>query len=284
MNSRLNITALSGQDDAISKRLVAARLGAEALPDFPGSLPETMEQAYSIQSASLAQWPDDVGGWKVGLLSEADSQRFSAERLAGPIFRTSILHTESGSCETMPIYVGGFAAVEAEFILELGTEVRPFGARYSNKQLIDIVSAMYVGAEIASSPMAAVNKLGPTCVVSDFGNNAGLILGPSIPNWSSRSLDSLTSSVTVDDVVVGKASADAIPGGPLQAMRFLLELCSTRGITLPVGTLISTGATTGIHEVTVASKSRVDFGELGFLNVEFKAVSPNQNDRRMAES
>ena len=284
MNSRLNTTALSGQDDAISRRLVEARLGAEALSDFPGSLPETMEQAYAIQSASLARWPDDVGGWKVGLLSSSDSQRLSAERLAGPIFRTSILHAESGSCETMPIYVGGFAAVEAEFILELGIEIRPSGAKYSDEQLTNIVSAMYVGAEIASSPMAAVNKLGPTCVASDFGNNAGLILGPSIPGWSSRSLDSLTSMVTVDDIVVGKASADAIPGGPLQAMRFLIELCSTRGITLPLGTLISTGATTGIHEVTVDSKSRVDFGELGFLDVEFEAVSTKQNDRRLAES
>lgn len=284
MNSRLNNTALSGQDDAISKRLVEARLGAEALRDFPGSLPETMEQAYAIQSASQARWPDDVGGWKVGLLSDADSQRFSAERLAGPIFRSSILHTESDSCASMPIYVGGFAAVEAEFVLELGFEVRPSGEKYSDEQLTDIVSAMYVGAEIASSPMAAVNKLGPTCVVSDFGNNAGLIVGPSIPGWSSRSLDSLTSTVTVDDVVVGKASADAIPGGPLQAMRFLLELCSTRGITLPLGTLISTGATTGIHEVTVDSKSRVDFGELGFLDVKFEALIPNQSDCRLADS
>lgn len=283
MNSRSSIAALSEQDDAISKRLVEARQNGEALPDFPGRLPETMELAYAIQSASLARWTDDVAGWKVGMLPAADSQRLSAERLAGPIFRTSIHHAAAGLSKTMPIYDGGFAAVEAEFVLELGIDVPANGARYSDEQLADIVSAMYVGAEIASSPMVAVNILGPTCVASDFGNNAGLLLGPPIPDWKTRSLESMTSAVTVDGVVVGSASAHAIPGGPLQALRFLLELSASRGITLPSGTLISTGATTGIHEVTVDSKARVDFGEFGSLDIEFAAISGIQNDSRSAE-
>ena len=85
----------------------------------------------------------------------------------------------------MPIYAGGFAAVEAEFILELGRAVHPSEREYPDADLIDLVSSLFVGAEIASSPMAAINKLGPTCVVSDFGNNAGLLLGPAVANWSS---------------------------------------------------------------------------------------------------
>ena len=262
--------------DAISRRLVEARLNAEALPDFPGILPATLESAYAIQSASITRWPDEVAGWKIGMLPEADRSRLSAERLAGPIYKSTIHTIQPGSSRSMPIYVGGFAAVEAEFVLELGVEVQPSDNNISDEQLTDMVSAMYVGAEIASSPMAAINKLGPTCVVCDFGNNAGLLVGPEIPDWSSRSLESLRAIVTVDDVVVGNATADAIPGGPLQALKFLVELCSTCGLALPRGTLVSTGATTGIHDVTVDSKSRVDFGDLGYFDVEFEAMSPKQ--------
>lgn len=205
--------------------------------------------------------------------------RFGAERLAGPIFKSSIHSIEPGSCRSMPIHVGGFAAVEAEFIFELGVDVKPSTREYSDQELRDRVSALYAGAEIASSPMAAVNRLGPACVVSDFGNNAGLLLGPRVPDWSTRSLSSLTAKVTVDDVVVGDATAEAIPGGPIQALRFLLHLAGSRGIELARGTLISTGAATGIHDVQESSEARIDFGPLGWFDVKFESMPPN---RRMA--
>ncbi len=268
------IAPLSKQDDAISCCLVNARLNAIALPDFPGDLPDTLEQAYAIQSASIVRWPDAVAGWKIGFMPAADRSRFSVERLAGPIFKSSIHRIEPGSCKSMPIFVGGFAALEAEFILELGGTVKPSDSERSDRELSAVVCAMYVGAEIASSPMAGINQLGPICVVSDFGNNAGLLLGPKISDWKSRSLDSLSAKVTVDGVVVGNANANAIPGGPLQALRFLIGLCARQGIELPKGTLISTGAATGIHNVSLTSRVRLDFSDVGYFEVAFEAMSP----------
>lgn len=266
----------SGQEDVISRRLIDARMTATALPCFPGALPETLAQAYAIQMASIARWRDDVAGWKVGLLSPADREHFSAERLIGPIFASHVHTINPASTKVMPIFEGGFAAIEAEFVLELGVTVQPSGREYTNDELADIVSEMYAGAEIASSPMADINRLGPTVVVSDFGNNAGLLLGPKVTDWRNRPLDSLLAKVTVDDVLVGNASADAIPGGPLQALRFVIGLAATRGLELPAGTLISTGASTGIHEVGLSSVARVDFGALGWFDVKFESMTAAQ--------
>ena len=264
------------QGDVISRRLIDARKTATALPSFPGDLPATLAQAYAIQMASIARWRDDVAGWKVGLLSPADRESFSAERLVGPVFASRVHTVDRASTKVMPIFDGGFAAVEAEFVLELGVTVLPSGKEYTNDELAEIVSAMYVGAEIASSPMADINRLGPTAVVSDFGNNAGLLLGPKVPDWSIRPLDSLLAQVTVDDVVVGNASAAAIPGGPLQALRFVIGLAAARGLELQAGTLVSTGASTGIHDVELSSVARVDFGALGWFNVTFESMTPAQ--------
>ena len=270
------IDELSQELDGISRRLVAARTNAEALPDFPGKLPDSLPEAYAIQSASIARWPDEVAGWKVGMVPEELQASLSAERLVGPIFRSSIHKVDSGSCRTMPIFKGGFAAVEAEFILKLATSIEPANRDYSDVELIEFVSGLYVGAEIASSPMAMINELGPCCVVPDFGNNAGLLVGPSAPDWNSLPLESLTAAVTVDDVVVGTASATAIEGGPLQALRFLIHICAKRGIVLSEGAMISTGAVTGIHEVQTESKAKVDFGSIGSFNVTFESMSPKQ--------
>ena len=271
LDTKADIDGIPRELDAISRRLVAARAAAEALPDFPGALPDSLDGAYAIQAASIARWADTVAGWKIGMIPADQRLRVGDERLAGPIFKSSIVGIEPGSARTMPIYAGGFAAVEAEFILELGRAVHPSEREYSDADLIDFVSSLFVGVEIASSPMAAINQLGPTCVVSDFGNNAGLLLGPAVANWNSRDLDSLTAKVMIDGAVVGNATASAVPGGPLAALRFLLGLAATRGIELPEGTLISTGAVTGIHGVSVSSAARVDFGSFGWFDVKFRS-------------
>ena len=262
--------------DAISERLVSARLDAEALPTFPGNLPKKLESAYAIQQASISRWPDEVAGWKVGMVAPEYRQSLAAERLAGPVFAPSVFHIEPGARITMPIYSGGFAAVEAEFIFVLAETIEPVKRDYSDDDLIKLIAELRVGAEIASSPMAEVNNLGPCSIVSDFGNNAGLIVGPSVPDWSTISSDDLTAKVSVDGERVGSATAGAIKGGLLQALRFLIEVSAIRQIRLAKGAYVSCGAVTGIHDVTTDSEATVDFGPHGAFDVDFSPILPRQ--------
>ena len=268
------IEPLPSELDDISRRLVGARRNAAALARFPGVVPATLAEAYAVQTASIARWPDSVAGWKVGGIQPEYREALAAERLSGPIFRQSVVDVVPGSTLTAPIYHGGFAAIEAEFVFRLGTTVAPREARYTDADLIERVAALHVGAEIASSPMAAVNRLGPCCVVCDFGNNAGLLVGPEIPHWTDIDARAMTAAVSVDGSVVGTASAAAVEGGLLQALRFLLSLSAARGLTLPAGTLVSCGAVTGIHDVTTASSATVDFGPTGSFDVTFAAMKP----------
>ncbi len=275
MSADLHTTGeLPPELDVISQRLVTARARSEALSDFPGALPETLDLAYAVQTASIARWPDEIAGWKVGLIPEPYRVPLSAQRLAGPIFRSSIFTIKRRSTTTMPIFEGGFAAVEAEFVLKVAEDIQPTLREFSDEELEQLVSDVHVGVEIASSPMAAVNDLGPCCVVSDFGNNAGLLVGPAIPDWSALPPEALTACVSVDGAVVGRANATSIEGGLLQVLRYLIALCGRRGIVLNKGALISTGALTGIHDVTVNSKAEVDFGPFGCFDVQFQAMPP----------
>jgi 2-keto-4-pentenoate hydratase len=279
--SNANETAVAGNglpdsDDVISRVLVNARKNAVPLDLFPGVVPDSMAQAYAIQAASIARWPDSVAGWKVGMLTPQDQGRYSAERLAGPIFASQVHTVSAGSSSVMPIFVGGFAALEAEFVFRLGQKIEPIERVWSEKDLAHSVAGLHVGAEIASSPMAEINNLGPTVVASDFGNNAGLLLGPEIANWQAMQPAELTAKVFVNGDIVGDASAAAIQGGPIAALKFILALSASRGIELPAGTLISTGACTGIHDVEVTSECCVDFGDHGLFDVAFEPMTGTQ--------
>src|SRR5262245_29033801 len=216
-----------------ARRLVRARLTASALPGFPGTVPSTLEAAYACQDAAIAQWPDEVQGWKVGRIAEPWLSRLGEERLVGPIFARAVWGARrAGEVVDFPVFEGGFAAVEAEFVVKLGVDAEPGRTEWTAQDAAQLVGAMHIGIETAGSPLATINELGATVVVSDFGNNAGLILGPAIANWSAFANDQLTSETFIGDRRVGTGSAASIPGGPLAALAFALGRCARRGLPL----------------------------------------------------
>src|SRR3979490_2859259 len=73
-------------NDAIAEQFVRARLDATALPDFPGSIPATLNTAYAYQDRAIALWPDFVAGWKVGRIAEPGLGRLRADRPRGALF------------------------------------------------------------------------------------------------------------------------------------------------------------------------------------------------------
>ncbi|MFM2042534.1 MAG: hypothetical protein RLY86_1110 [Pseudomonadota bacterium] len=261
--------------DWISHAFVTARRSAAALDGFPGSQPDDLATAYAIQDRSRASWPDRVIGWKVGLVPPAFRERLGTDRLAGPIFRRSLWYSNPAEPTLFPVFVGGFAAVEAEFIVQLAEDLPPGSGPIGPAEAERLAGDLFIGVETAGSPLATINALGPTVVVSDFGNNAGLILGPRIPDWRTRSPESLTVRTIVDGVTVGAGSAASVPGGPLAAFRFLLDHARARAIPLKAGDLVTTGATTGIHEVVPGNQARVIFDAVGEIACTAVAATPD---------
>jgi len=103
-------------------------------------------------------------------------------------------------------------------------------------------------------------------VVSDFGNNAGLIVGPSIADWESREPESMKCDAFIDAQAVGDGGAFTLTGGFVRSVQFLLELTAKRGRPLRAGHFVATGQTTGIHDIVSGQTGRLLFGDDGELS------------------
>ncbi len=180
------LTSSSAPVRAIAEQLVKARRTATALAEFPGPIPTDLDSAYAIQSAAIALWSDVVAGWKVGRLGPQWQAKFHEERLVGPIFGASIRSAHDGRTVEFPVYEGGFAAVEAEFIFRLKSDAPVEKKQWTAEEAGRLELELLVGIETAGSPLSSINELGPGAIVSDFGNNSGLILGPDIWDWDRR--------------------------------------------------------------------------------------------------
>lgn len=255
----------------VARQFVAARQTATALPAYPGSLPASLDAAYARQDAAIALWPDAIVGWKVGKIPDAWCDRLGEERLVGPIFRQNVQRLSPGDRGLLRVIPGGFAAVEAEYIFEIAVDVDPAQRHFSLDDACTLAACMRLGIEFAGSPLASINELGPAVVVSDFGNNAGLLVGPKVDDWQ-QSWPSLFCETFIGGRSVGRGGATSISGGPLAALIFALERNARRGRPLRRGDLVSTGASTGIHDIRIGERARVEFTGGTVLHCEARSA------------
>ncbi len=262
--------ALPADAEAIAHAFVQARQAGQSLPDFPGTIPPDLVSAYQVQDLAIAQWPDTVVGWKVGYIAAERRDASGDERLLGPIYARQLWNA-TGAIVEFPVFDGGFAAVEAEYVLRLEQDAPADQLHYTPEQAAAIASTLLLGVEIASSPLATINQLGPRVVVSDFGNNNGLILGPQVPDWLALDEDGLRVETFIEGTRVGTGGAQLLPGGLRAAFAFALGRSAQRGRPLKQGDLIATGNATGIHDIRIGQQALVRFE--GYFDIPCRAIA-----------
>jgi 2-keto-4-pentenoate hydratase len=256
----------------IAEQFVRARLAARALGQYPGTVPPDLETAYRCQDHALAHWPDAVAGWKVARVPPAQQAQYAEERLLGPVFAPNVQVATPGRTIECPVFEGGFAAVEAEIVICVGRDAPRDKIDWTLDEAADFVGELCIGIEIASSPLATLNELGVGAVVSDFGNNWGVVVGNTVSDW--RALYEVTVHSYIDQEFVGRG-VTSIRNGPLGALAFTLAKCARRGRPLQAGAVISTGMITGVHDIRPGQRSRHVFQGLGEVGCRVVRATPH---------
>ena len=200
-----------------------------------------------------------------GLFGSESTKRYSRGRLK---------RASGDATLDAPVFARGFAAIEAEFVVQLAKDAPANVTEWTAETARRFVETMYIGIEIASSPLANINDFGPAVVASDFGNNAGLLLGAEIADWQTHGLESLRCETRIDGVVVGRGSAAAVSGGPLAALAFALRCNARRGRPLRAGQYVSTGAATGVHSIEAGQTAEAIFAGIGRLSCLAVPMTP----------
>jgi 2-keto-4-pentenoate hydratase len=258
--------------DRIANAFVAARREGASIGNYPGEVPDDFAAAYQIQERAIALDGRAIAGWKVGRVNSPLDETYGVTRLVGPIFDGNVQQAAQPST-TMPVYAGGFAAVEAELLLRVDSLPVGDPSALDDAGIMAHIGAVHVGIEIASSPYAGINRDGPLVTASDFGNNAGLICGPELPDWRTRDLREVTASVAIDGAEVGRGDMRALPGGPIESVRFLLTHLATRTSAMPLPFWVSAGAISGVHPIDIGSAAVASFDDAQSINCHIVAAT-----------
>lgn len=268
------MTFSSSDVETVASAFVTARKEARAIKTFPGTLPPTLADAYRVQERAIALDGRPVAGWKVAGVHPDFRDKVGAVRIAGPVFKQNVFDVREGGAAICPVYVDGFAALEAEFVALFARDVEPGPNGFTPDVILAAMASLHAGSEVASSPLPTLNEIGPLAVVSDHGNNAGAVVGPELPGWRDQNWEGLTSKMLVEGAVVGEGSAAKVMGGPIAALQFLAEQLASRGRKIRAGDIVLTGMTTGIHDVVPGQRGQIAFGGVVPVDIAVIAAEP----------
>ena len=251
----------STEEILIAKALIRARLNVEPLAAYPGLEPINLTTAYRIQDCAIDHWPELIGGWKVSSPIPIDrAPQFGGSQMMGPIFSSAIRTAPLSAEVDYGVFPGGSSALEPEIIVRIGQDVPAEKLDWTIEEAGEFISDLYIGAEILSSPLRGLLQMTIPIVASDFGGNAGILVGSRLSDWQAQ--DRVTVDVCLEGEAVERGEV-SVKDGPLASLAFVLGQAASRGRPLLAGTMVATGTMTRAHKVEPGQYACLTFHGLG---------------------
>jgi len=247
--------------------LATARQRHEPVGDL--STVRTFDDAYAVQSAFRACWPQEVVGYKVGCSSEQSQRLVNAPGpIAGCLFADSVWQ-QPATLDPRHFFVTG---VEAEFGFRMAVDLPPRPTPYSPEETAAAVAAVVPLIEICDTRLSDWRTRRIEEITADNAFNGGAVVGSDFTAWRELDLGAHQVTLAIDGVPKGAGTGALVLGHPLLALTWLVNELSHQGVGLRAGKLVAAGTCTGLHFAPSESKVVADFGpRLGQITVHFRS-------------
>ena len=221
--------------------------------------PATLDEGYDVQDQLIAALGQPAAGWKLGVGSVLQKRQSGIGRsIAGRILR-SALHRDG---DEVTWSGSGAVTIEFEIAYILNRDVLPDAQPVPPAELI---GETRVAIELVRSRFVDRRAVGWPSFAADDAACHALILGEPL---DAQALATLSGSLMVS--LDGAERARSLTGDdrtdPLEALADLVAIARERRMTLPAGSIVSTGTLSKPFDVAAPGgtlEARYDGGRLG---------------------
>lgn len=245
--------------------IVKARLEGKKLTDYPGQVPDSIDEAYVIQDALIRAMDSPVVGWKVGATAAAARKRLGLdEPFSGPIFEQCALPSPA----RVSLAESDLRIVEAEIGFCMKKTLVPRSHPYTTENIITSIGTVHPVFELANKRLPGTFKDDVRWFVADGGLNQALIYGTGIKFLPGMELIAETVNVSIDDKHFSQGIGANAMGNPLDVVVWLANHLSARGIALKTGNWIATGLICDMVFAELGAKITAEYLTLGSVVLE----------------
>lgn len=255
-------------DDSAPQRLaellVEARRAGEPIAAVPPELiPPGEAAANHVDDLVAAMVEQPVGGWKIGCTSEHAQQLLGA---TGPIAgRVYDIRSDGARLESSAFI--GEPLLEGELAFTFGERVDPSERPLERGAIIGAIETVHPAIEIVGGRYVEFIGMPLDLLIADAAANTLLVLGPGVTDFDSADLPDAAATMTVDGVVTGQGHGRDVLGDPIEALRWLVDHLSRRGIGLAAGAVVTTGTATQVSPLNPGSTATATFDGIGSVTL-----------------
>lgn len=232
--------------------LVAARRTGTRLDALPPECrPQTLDDAFAIQDATLAALGETIAGWKVALMDN--------RVVRGPIMGSRVFQNGAQVKAAMVPLMG----IEGEIAFRFERDL-PAG-KHSYEDVANAVTA-FAAIEIVDSRYKSYPDVTAQERNADFVSNGGFVRGPDAVHWRKLDLVNIAVTLTIGGQEVVRRNGGHITGDPLLPA---VALANDLPTGIKAGQFITTGTYTGMPFAKVGQEAVVQFAGFEAASVSF---------------
>jgi 2-keto-4-pentenoate hydratase len=236
------------------------------MPALPDALrPRTRADGYAVQAALAARSAHPLFGWKIAATSVAGQRHINVDGpLAGRLFRERVF--EPGA--EVPLHGNSMRVAEAEFAFRMALDLPPRHEAYAVAEVLDAVATLHPAIEIPDSRYDDFTLVGAPQLIADNACAHHFVLGPAATaDWRRMDLVEHPVIATISDRDTRTGKGGHVLGDPRIALAWLANELGGIGVTLRAGEVVTTGTCLVPPPITPGDRVRVDFGELGAVEI-----------------
>jgi 2-keto-4-pentenoate hydratase len=222
--------------------------------------PSNIEEALEIQRQVRMILNEPVGGWKCSL--------------PGPIVMSAPIYApDMFTASPCPVIAdGGLARAEPEIAFVLGRDLPPRDSGYSETEIDSAIAETRLVLELVGGRYAEPADLSFPELLADHLSNQGLFVGPLVLTDPREIRGEFRIAVAAYGAVLMECDGRHPDGHPLRAFHALVQFLTRQGEALTNGQVFITGSYAGVLQLPIGVAIRIRFGDLGVLDVEFRAA------------
>ena len=221
-------------------------------------------------NASLRQTElGPVVGAKIGCTTPVMQEYLGmAHPCSGAIFDATVHHRQAELDFGSYLHVG----VECEIAVTLGADIPRSTTPHTMDSVACAVRSVHAAIEIVDDRYVDFVHRTPdwrTWVADNFFG-AGVVLGEPVVDWQSLDLPAVRGQMEVNGEMVGSGHGrDIIHGHPLEALVWLANEQSARGLALPAGWIVMLGSVVQTKWMSQGDRVEVSLAGLGTASAHF---------------
>jgi 2-oxo-3-hexenedioate decarboxylase/2-keto-4-pentenoate hydratase len=253
---------------------ILARQRLSLSPIFldPAVRPAGEAEGYALQEQVNAHLSGTrlgaVVGHKIGCTTEV-MQKFLGigSPCSGEVFSATVFQDAGDVSRASYRRLG----VECEIAVEIGQNIEPRREAYTRQSVALHVGAVTAGIEIVDDRYEDYRALGAATLIADNFFNAGCVLGAPLRNWHALDLSALTGHMRINGSEVGRGTGAAVMGHPFEALAWLANARSARGLALRRGEFVFLGSLVETKWLAEGDEVSISIAQLGEVNLSVSA-------------